>query len=107
MRLVEGLSYAAPHRHARVHASGIINIAVLLILLLFICTAQVQLFAKVGYNKTYDEHANFRSFHSSAHSIRFTTGEGWGIYMFDVYEQVDSCVSTLPTVIACAALTTR
>lgn len=99
VRLVEGLSYAKRLIDTLVYTlPGIINITVLLLLLLFIYSVLgVQLFAKVGYNKTYDEHANFRTFENGLLTLfRFTTGEGWGIYMFDAYEQVDGCVSDPP-----------
>ena len=42
---------------------GLINIAVLLFLLMFIYTVMgVQLFAKVAYNEDFNANANFRGF---------------------------------------------
>jgi hypothetical protein len=99
VRLVEGLSYAKRLIDTLIYTlPGIINITVLLLLLLFIyAVLGVQLFAKVNYNESYDEYANFRTFENAILTLfRFTTGEGWGIYMFDVYEQLDNCVSDPP-----------
>ena len=87
-RLVDTLMYTLP---------GIINITILLVLLLFIYAALgMQLFATVGYFQTYDRYANFRSFGGSLLTLfRFTTGEGWGNYMFDVANVRPGCNSNL------------
>ena len=83
-RLVDTLTYTLP---------GIANIGLLLALLFFIYAALgIQLFATIGYNESLDRYANFRTFGNALLTLfRFTTGEGWGNYMFDASEQIEGC----------------
>ncbi|CAE7648316.1 scn4ab, partial [Symbiodinium microadriaticum] len=74
---------------------GLGNIAALLFLLFFIYAVMgVQLFAKVEYSGDHDEHANFRDFGIAMISLlRFSTGENWDGFMYDVGRKSSTCVN--------------
>jgi hypothetical protein len=73
---------------------GLGNIAALLFLLFFIfAVTGIQLFAKLGYQGSYNEHANFRDFGVALLTLlRFATGESWNNFMFDASRKPDGCV---------------
>jgi voltage-dependent calcium channel L type alpha-1D len=73
---------------------GLGNIAALLFLLFFIfAVTGIQLFAKVGYHGSYNEHANFRDFGVALLTLlRFSTGEAWNNFMFDASRKPEGCV---------------
>lgn len=65
---------------------GLCNVFILLCLLFFIyAVIGMQLFAKIAYNGVYEEHASFRNFGLIILTLlRFSTGENWNGYMYDV-----------------------
>jgi hypothetical protein len=72
---------------------GLVNITCLLLFFFIYAILGVQLFAKVEYFGTYNEHANFRSMGVAMLSlVRFCTGEGWPLFMYDTIFPRSDCV---------------
>ncbi|CBN75915.1 similar to sodium channel, voltage-gated, type IX, alpha isoform 5 [Ectocarpus siliculosus] len=71
------------------------NVGALLFLLFFIFAAMgVQLYAKVGLEGALNAQANFRSFWDTmVLLLRFSTGENWNGFMYDVAAERDGCRS--------------
>lgn len=96
VRLMEGLETAKRLLDTLfLTLPGIINISLLLMLILFIyAVLGMQLFAKIQYNESYSRHSNFRTFTGSLLTlVRFSTGEGWGNFMYDASHSLDGCVN--------------
>jgi hypothetical protein len=95
VRMIEGMGSAKRLLVTLILAApGIMNIACLLFLAVFIyAVLGMQLFAKVGYNAMYSRHTNFRTFSSSLLTLyRFSTGESWNNFMYDASVQLPGCV---------------
>jgi hypothetical protein len=73
---------------------GIANITFLLVLFLFIFTVvAINMFATCAYNNSYTDNANFRTFAIGFLTLlRFTTGDNWSQFMYDLNENTVGCV---------------
>lgn len=73
---------------------GLFNVLSILILLLFIFAIMgVQLFAKLAFYGSIDEHSNFRTIPSALLLlVRFSTGEAFNEYMHDLGHETQGCV---------------
>ncbi|CAM9381269.1 unnamed protein product [Choristocarpus tenellus] len=71
------------------------NVGALLFLIFFIYAVMgVQLFSKVALNGALDEHANFQNFwRSIVLLLRFSTGENWNGFMYDMAADRENCDS--------------
>ncbi|CAM9841905.1 unnamed protein product, partial [Laminaria digitata] len=97
LRLVRGLeSMAQLFNTLLLTLPSLGNVGALLCLLFFIYAAMgVQLFAKVGLAGAVSEQANFQSFWDSmVLLLRFSTGENWNGFMYDMNSEREGCVST-------------
>jgi len=72
---------------------SLINVGSLLGLLFYIYAVfGVQLYSKLALNGELDDHANFRSFGNAMVSmIRFSTGENWNGFMYDMMAKTENC----------------
>ncbi|CAM9376355.1 unnamed protein product, partial [Discosporangium mesarthrocarpum] len=70
------------------------NVGALLFLVFFIYAVMgVQLFSKVALNGAVDVHANFQTFWGSiVLLLRFSTGENWNGFMYDMSSDQDQCM---------------
>ena len=95
LRLMEGSIHKALFDTIIGTLPAVFNISALLFLMMYIYAIMgMQLFAKVQFYKSYDGHANFRSFGSSLLSLlRFATGESWNGLMYDAATATSGCVS--------------
>eukprot|EP00752_Nemacystus_decipiens_P001936 g1865.t1 len=95
LRLVRGLeSMAQLFRTLVMTLPSLGNVGCLLFLLFFVYAALgEQLYAKVGLNGAVTSQANFRSFWDSmVLLLRFSTGENWNGFMYDLAADRDGCV---------------
>ena len=74
---------------------GVINVSLLVLLTVYIFSVVcVQLFAKVAYNNSYYEDANFRTFGIAFTVLyRFLTGDNWGQFVVDLSQNSPGCVA--------------
>eukprot|EP01036_Dinobryon_divergens_P034075 gene34075-44028_t len=77
---------------------SILNVSLLLFMVIFMFSIVcMQLFAKVAYNGSYFENANFRSFGISFVTLfRMLTGDNWGQLMYDISKNTPGCVYDPP-----------
>lgn len=73
---------------------SIANITVLLLLMIYIfAVVAVQLFSKTAFSGYYGHAAHFRTFGMAYLTLlRFVTGEGWTVMMWNIYKDVPGCV---------------
>ncbi|CAM9974789.1 unnamed protein product, partial [Ectocarpus fasciculatus] len=96
LRLVRGLGPMAQlFQTLLMTLPSLVNVGALLFLLFFIFAAMgVQLYAKVGLEGALNAQANFRSFWDTmVLLLRFSTGENWNGFMYDVAAERDGCRS--------------
>ncbi|CAN0138125.1 unnamed protein product [Ectocarpus sp. 12 AP-2014] len=94
LRLVRGMgSMAQLFQTLLMTLPSMGNVGALLFLLFFIFAAMgVQLYAKVGLEGALNAQANFRSFWDTmVLLLRFSTGENWNGFMYDVAAERDGC----------------
>ena len=86
---------------------GILNVGGLILLLFFVyAVIGMQLYGAIGFQGELNEHANFRSFGNTMLLLfRFSTGENWNGFMWDLLEERPGCDSnpTYPAVNGCSA----
>ena len=77
---------------------SILNVSLLLFMVIFMFSVVcMQLFAKVAYNGSYYEDANFRSFGISFITLfLMLTGDNWGQLMYDISKNTPGCVYDPP-----------
>ena len=93
-RMIEGLASARQLLDTvLLTLPGVFNIACLLVLVIFIfAVLGNQLFAKIQFYRSLEDHASFRTFPSSMLTlIRFSTGEAWSTFMYDAAMQQSGC----------------
>ena len=98
-RMIEGFRYSKVLLDTLISTlPSLINISMLLILFVYIfAVVGIQLFAKTEFYNSYNQSANFRTIGTSMLSLlRFSTGENWGQFMFDVYNINSGCVIDPP-----------
>ncbi|CBJ26318.1 Voltage Gated Calcium/Sodium Channel subunit alpha [Ectocarpus siliculosus] len=96
LRLVRGLeSMAQLFNTLLLTLPSLGNVGALLFLQFFIYAVMgVQLFATVGLRGAVDEQANFQTFWGSmVLLLRFSTGENWNGFMYDMVAEREDCVS--------------
>eukprot|EP00903_Cladosiphon_okamuranus_P009702 g9229.t2 len=96
LRLIRGLeSMARLFSTLLMTLPSLGNVGALLFLLFFIyATMGVQMYAKVALEGDVTAQANFRSFWDTmVLLLRFSTGEGWNGFMYDMAADRDGCVS--------------
>ena len=97
LRLVQGCtSMKKLFNTLLVTLPGLGNIALLLLLLLVIYSIiGVELFATVGFDGSHDEHTNFRHFFRAlVVLLRFSTGENWNGFMYEIAYGPGDCVAS-------------
>ena len=94
-RMLEGFRYSKILVDTLINTlPSLANISALLFLFIYIfAIIGIQCFAKIEYYGYYNQNANFRKISTSILSLlRFSTGENWGSFMFDVFHNGQSCV---------------